>query len=85
MVRSWQFDDYAIDALTQIEKDRPPLGDGDVRVAVRAVSLNYRDLLVLEGWVSRDLELPVVPLSTSPARLSTSGPAYRIFQSGTVS
>ena len=63
MAQRWQFDDYAISALSRVEIDPPPPGEGEVRVAVRAVSLNYRDLLVLEGWVSRNLELPVVPLS----------------------
>src|SRR5215510_268081 len=32
------------DALTRVERELPPLGPHDVRVRIRAVSLNYRDL-----------------------------------------
>ena len=63
MPHRWQFDDYAISALKRVAVDPPPLGESDVRVAVRALSLNYRDLMVLEGWLSRNLQLPTVPLS----------------------
>lgn len=43
----------------------PPetIGEGMVRVAVQAVSLNYRDLLVMRGTYSPGLELPLIPLS----------------------
>ena len=48
-------------ALTRVERPSPPLGAGDVRVRVRAASLNYRDLIVLRGAKGR--AAPVVPLS----------------------
>ena len=82
MVQSWQFNDYAIDALALVEQDRPPLGESDVRVAVRALSLNYRDLLVLEGWVSRDLALPVVPLSDFSGEVIEVGAGVEEFSAG---
>lgn len=82
MVQRWQFDDYAINALTPVELDRPPLGEGDVRVAVRALSLNYRDLMVLEGWVSRELALPVVPLSDMSGEVIDVGTAVTEFSVG---
>ena len=82
MARSWQFNDYAIDALTLVEQDLPPLGESDVRVAVRALSLNYRDLLVLEGWVSRDLALPVVPLSDFSGEVIEVGAGVEEFSTG---
>ncbi len=50
-----------IGALTQVERGRPELGPGDVRVRVRAVSLNYRDLLVARGNAAR--ATPVIPVS----------------------
>ena len=40
-----------------------PIGDGLVRVAFAAVSLNYRDLLVMRGIYGPGLELPLVPCS----------------------
>ena len=50
-----------IDALCFIERDVPRPGPGEVLVRIKAVSLNFRDLLVIEG--SRDIRLPLVPLS----------------------
>ena len=38
-----------IDALVQVERPVPQPGPGQVVVRMRAVSLNYRDLLVVEG------------------------------------
>lgn len=49
------------DALTTAERPSPALGAGDVRVRVRAVSLNYRDLVVARGAKSR--KAPIIPAS----------------------
>jgi NADPH:quinone reductase-like Zn-dependent oxidoreductase len=49
------------DALTLVEREPSPLGPTDVRVRVRAVSLNYRDLTIVRGAKKR--KAPVVPVS----------------------
>ena len=49
------------EALTLVERAEPALGPIDVRVRVRAVSLNYRDILVARGAKQR--AKPVVPIS----------------------
>ena len=41
------------DALTLVDRERPAIGPGEVRVRVRAVSLNYRDLMVARGSKKR--------------------------------
>ncbi len=48
-------------ALKPVERERPKVGPGDVRVRVRAVSLNYRDLMVARGAKKR--AKPIVPAS----------------------
>lgn len=40
-----------------------PIGDGLARVAIRALSLNHRDLLVMRGTYGPGLQLPLIPLS----------------------
>jgi NADPH:quinone reductase-like Zn-dependent oxidoreductase len=40
-----------------------PLGEGQVRVAIRAASLNHRDLLVLRGVYGEGVTLPLIPCS----------------------
>lgn len=54
----------AIDALTQIERDTPQPGPGQVLVRVRATSLNYRDLITVIGRYARSAPKPdLIPLS----------------------
>jgi NADPH:quinone reductase-like Zn-dependent oxidoreductase len=52
-----------IDSLTIQEVDRPSLGPRDVRVRVRACSLNYRDLMVASGTYGGPWRPGLVPLS----------------------
>ena len=49
------------DALTQVERTARPLGSDEVRVRVRAVSLNYRDLLIARS--AKHLPKPSIPTS----------------------
>jgi len=49
------------DALQLVDRPRPAVGPGEVRVRVRAVSLNYRDLMVARG--SRKRARRIVPAS----------------------
>jgi NADPH:quinone reductase-like Zn-dependent oxidoreductase len=48
------------EALALVERPSPAVGPHDVRVRVRAVSLNYRDLVILRRAATRP---PVVPAS----------------------
>ena len=50
-----------LDALTLVERPSPAPKAGEVVVRVRAVSLNYRDLVMARGARSR--KAPVVPIS----------------------
>ncbi len=54
--------EFGIDALQLREKPVPRPGHGQVLVRIRAASLNYRDLLVVEGSYMRNLPLPLIPL-----------------------
>src|SRR5687767_1290895 len=49
------------DALKMVDRPRPRIGSGEVRVRVRAVSLNYRDLMVARG--SKKRAKRIVPVS----------------------
>lgn len=52
----------------------PEPGPWEVRVRVRAVSLNYRDLLLLEGSYNPKLPLPSVPCSDMAGEVEDVGP-----------
>jgi NADPH:quinone reductase-like Zn-dependent oxidoreductase len=57
------------------ERPRRPLGLTEVRVRVRAASLNFRDLKIAEGSASRSG--PLVPLSDGAGEVLEVGPAVR--------
>lgn len=59
-------------ALRMVERTGPVLGPRDVRVRVRAVSLNYRDLRVLAAAPKR--KAPVVPASDGAGEVVAVGP-----------
>ena len=61
------------DALTLVDRPSPPLGPGDVRVRVRAVSLNYRDLNMVKG--ARRRKAPIVPVSDGAGEVIEIGAA----------
>jgi NADPH:quinone reductase-like Zn-dependent oxidoreductase len=50
------------DALTKVEREAPRLGPGEVRVHVRAVSLNFRDLMIARS-AKGGRNAPIVPTS----------------------
>jgi NADPH:quinone reductase-like Zn-dependent oxidoreductase len=54
---------FGLDNLTVAERPDPRPGHGEVLVRVRAVSLNYRDLLTVRGQYNPKQKLPLIPCS----------------------
>jgi NADPH:quinone reductase-like Zn-dependent oxidoreductase len=54
---------FGLDHLTLVDRPEPTPGPGQVVVAVKAVSLNYRDLMVARGQYNPRMPLPRVPCS----------------------
>ena len=73
-------DEFRIDALRVVERDVPKPGPGEVLVRIRAVSLNFRDLLVIEG--GRNTRLPLVPLSDAAGEVVETGEGVQEFRPG---
>src|SRR5262245_37930115 len=61
------------EALTLVERPRAQLGPADVRVRVRAVSLNYRDLGMVRGAKRR--KAPIIPASDGAGEVIEVGAA----------
>jgi NADPH:quinone reductase-like Zn-dependent oxidoreductase len=62
------------DALTPAERPSAPLGPLDVRVQVRAVSLNYRDLVMARS-AKRSRQKPIIPTSDGAGEVVEVGSA----------
>ena len=61
------------DAIALVDRPAPALGPTDVRVRVRAVSLNYRDLTIVRGAAKRTA--PVIPTSDGAGEVIEVGTA----------
>lgn len=64
---------FGVENLCLVERPEPTPGPGQVVVAVRAVSLNYRDLLVARGHYNPKMPLPRVPCSDAAGEVVAVG------------
>lgn len=72
-----------LEAITRVERPSPALGPRDVRVRVRATSLNFRDLLVARGAVRRPADRkPTIPLSDGAGEVIEVGSAVEAWKVG---
>lgn len=71
--QTWELSAFGLDNLRLQRRAVGPPGPGEVLVDVRALSLNYRDLLVLEGAYNPRLRLPAVPLSDAAGVVIAAG------------
>jgi len=71
-----------IAALRRVERPVPAPGPHEVLVAMQAVSLNYRDLLVLDGIGSWKPTAPRVPLSDGAGVVTEVGAAVTRWRQG---
>ncbi len=62
-MKVWQIQSFGIDQLLLADVPRPRPGRGEVLVKVHAVSLNYRDLLMVRGHYNPKMPLPRIPCS----------------------
>ena len=61
-MRAYRFDQFGLRHLKLEDVDPPQPGPGEIVVDVPALSLNYRDLLVIKGLYNPKLKLPAVPI-----------------------
>src|SRR3954463_4976464 len=69
---------FGLDALRQAERPQPRPGIGEVLVKIRAVSLNYRDLLVVKGAYNPKMNLPRIPTSDAAGEVVEGGSGTRV-------
>ena len=65
---------FGLDNLVATEREDPQPGPGQVRVRVRFASVNYRDLLMVEGKYNPRQPLPLIPLSDGAGEVDAVGP-----------
>ena len=60
----------------------PVPGPGEVLIRLRAVSLNYRDLLMSKGLYNPRLKLPIIPISDGAGEVVATGAGVTRFKPG---
>jgi len=85
-LQQWQIQAFGIDSLILAEKEPvqhgSALGPGQVRVRIHAVSLNYRDLMLVKGVYNPRLALPRVPCSDGAGEVIEVGAAVTQWKTG---
>lgn len=81
-MRAWQVSAFGIDSLEFVERPTPAPGPGEVLVAVRAVSLNRRDLMVVKGLYNPKMKLPRILCSDAAGEVAAVGLGVQKWKQG---
>jgi NADPH:quinone reductase-like Zn-dependent oxidoreductase len=81
-MRAWQVSAFGIESLEFVERPTPTPGPGEVLLAVRAVSLNRRDLMVVKGLYNPKMKLPRILCSDAAGEVAAVGPAVNGWKPG---
>ncbi len=73
---------FGLESLRLAERPVPEPGPGQVRLAMKAVSLNYRDLMLARGQYNPKLALPRIPGSDGVGVVEAIGPGVKRVQVG---
>lgn len=81
-MRAWQISKFGLDSLEFVEKPTPTPGAGEVLVGVRAISFNFRDLLVIRGKYNPKMSLPRIPCSDGAGEVIAVGEGVTAWKQG---
>lgn len=81
-MKQFEIREFGIDQLALVDHDKPTPGFGQVLVRMTAASLNYRDLMVVEGKYNPKLKRPMVPLSDGAGVVEEIGQGVTRFKPG---
>jgi NADPH:quinone reductase-like Zn-dependent oxidoreductase len=72
-MQQWQIPAFGIENLRLVEQEQTEPATGWVKIRVHAVSLNYRDLMVVQGRYNPRMKLPRVPCSDGAGEVISVG------------
>jgi NADPH:quinone reductase-like Zn-dependent oxidoreductase len=81
-MKAWAIERFGLDELRLVEAVAPSPGPRELLVRIRAVSLNYRDRVVVTGAAIPKLRLPFVPASDASGEVISVGPEVKRFGPG---
>jgi len=82
-MKAWEIkDSFGIDELKLSERPDAPLQTGQVRIRVKAVSLNYRDFITVKHGGARGTKTPLIPCSDGAGEIVEVGPGVSRVKTG---
>jgi NADPH:quinone reductase-like Zn-dependent oxidoreductase len=81
-MHAWQISAFGIDSLELVERPDPIPGPGDVLIAIRAVSFNFRDLMMVKGLYNPRLRFPRIPCSDGSGEILSVGEGVTAWKPG---
>ncbi len=72
-MKIWKIGTFGVEKLEQVEVPIPLIGAHQVLIRVHAVSLNFRDLLMVKGHYNPKLALPRIPCSDGAGEIAAIG------------
>jgi NADPH:quinone reductase-like Zn-dependent oxidoreductase len=81
-MKTYEIQQFGIDELALVERETPTPNANEVLVKFHAVSLNYRDLMMVKGWYNPRLKMPLVPFSDGAGEVVEVGESVTKFKVG---
>jgi NADPH:quinone reductase-like Zn-dependent oxidoreductase len=81
-MKNWQLSQFGAHNLKLHEQTIPTPSAGEVLVQVEAVSLNYRDKLMIDNGMGMTLNMPFTPASDMCGSVIATGPGVKHWQKG---
>ncbi|HEX4140412.1 MAG TPA: NAD(P)-dependent alcohol dehydrogenase [Candidatus Methylacidiphilales bacterium] len=81
-MKAFELRGFSLEELVAVERPTPAPGAGEVLVKVRAVSLNFRDLLVVQGKYNPRMKLPRVPVSDGAGEVTAVSEGVTAWKAG---
>jgi NADPH:quinone reductase-like Zn-dependent oxidoreductase len=81
-MKALEIQSYGLDHLHLVDRPDPTPGPGELIVRIKAISLNFRDLLTVNGMYGGNYTLPLVPFCDGAGVVEAVGPGVSRFKVG---
>ncbi|MCU0239337.1 MAG: NAD(P)-dependent alcohol dehydrogenase [Pyrinomonadaceae bacterium] len=81
-MKAYEIQQFGIEELALTERETPTPNANEVLIKFHATSLNYRDLMMINGWYNPRLKMPLVPFSDGAGEVVGVGESVTKFKIG---
>lgn len=81
-MKAYEIQQFGVENLALVERETPTPQANEVLVRMRAASLNYRDLMMINGAYNPRLKMPLVPFSDGAGEVVEIGSAVTKWKAG---